>query len=146
MNNNLLFICTGNYYRSRFAEIFFNDLASKMQVNWRAVSRGIAADEGGNEGPISIHTIVRLRLRGIPLDEPIRFPLQLEEKDLLEAGHIIALDRREHQPLMDKRFPSWADRVTYWDIPDLDISGPEYALTGIERNVYFLIEGVKPSQ
>jgi protein-tyrosine phosphatase len=27
---DILFLCTGNYYRSRFAEILFNSVAGKM--------------------------------------------------------------------------------------------------------------------
>ena len=38
----VLFLCTGNYYRSRFAEILFNQLAPTRGLNWRADSRGLA--------------------------------------------------------------------------------------------------------
>lgn len=80
MDNKLLFICTGNYYRSRYAELFFNDLALKSGLDWTAASRGLAANEGHNVGPIAPHVVARLKLHGISVDEPIRFPVQLEEK------------------------------------------------------------------
>src|SRR5438132_811728 len=32
----VLFLCTGNYYRSRFAEVLFNSVAGKMGLPWRA--------------------------------------------------------------------------------------------------------------
>jgi hypothetical protein len=35
----VLFLCTGNYYRSRFAEVLFNSVAGKMGLPWRASSR-----------------------------------------------------------------------------------------------------------
>lgn len=35
----VLFLCTGNYYRSRFAEIYFNALAAQRGSPWRADSR-----------------------------------------------------------------------------------------------------------
>jgi protein-tyrosine phosphatase len=142
MNNKLLFICTGNYYRSRYAELFFNDLTLKSQINWQASSRGLAADEGHNVGPIAPHVLKRLELRGIPLNGHARFPLQLKEKDLLEANLIIALDRHDHQPMMAKQFPAWADRITYWDVPDLNIMDSENALSGIERDINSLVEDV----
>jgi protein-tyrosine phosphatase len=145
MDNKLLFICTGNYYRSRYAELFFNDLALKKQINWQAFSRGLAADEGHNVGPIATCVIKRLKLHGISISEPIRFPLQLKEKDLLDVDLIIALDRHDHQPMMTKQFPTWADRITYWDIPDLNIMASENALSGIERNIYSLLEDFRSS-
>src|SRR5271165_5168046 len=42
----VLFLCTGNYYRSRFAEEMFNFLAPVKCPGWTAVSRGIAVDLG----------------------------------------------------------------------------------------------------
>ncbi len=109
MTKKFLFICTGNYYRSRYAELFFNYLALKTKTDWQAFSRGLAADQGLNVGPISTHTLKRLTLQNISIDEPIRFPIQLEEKDLLEASLTIALDQRDHHPMMINQFPSWAD-------------------------------------
>jgi protein-tyrosine phosphatase len=81
-------------------------------------------------------------LRGIPIDGQIRFPMQLKEKDLLDANLIIALDRHDHRPMMTKQFLSWADRITYWDVPDLNIMDSESALSGIERNIYSLLEDI----
>jgi protein-tyrosine phosphatase len=40
--STVLFLCTGNYYHSRFAEILFNSVASRMGLPWRASSRGLA--------------------------------------------------------------------------------------------------------
>ena len=41
----VLFLCTGNYYRSRFAGHVFNDRARKGGIAWLADSRGLALDE-----------------------------------------------------------------------------------------------------
>jgi protein-tyrosine phosphatase len=40
----VLFLCTGNYYRSRFAEVLFNSVADRMGLPWRASSRGLALE------------------------------------------------------------------------------------------------------
>jgi protein-tyrosine phosphatase len=141
----VLFVCTGNYYRSRFAEIFFNDLVSKADVKWNAISRGLATQDSSNVGPISKYTLERLKMLDIPLDDPSRFPIQLEEKDLLEADLVIALDRDEHLPLMKERFLSWADRIIYWEVPDLHITAAEDALSRVEKNVHALIDKVRSS-
>ena len=50
----ILFLCTGNYYRSRFAEVMFNSVAAKMSLPWKATSRGLALERGiYNIGPMA---------------------------------------------------------------------------------------------
>jgi protein-tyrosine phosphatase len=132
----LLFLCTGNYYRSRFAEILFNALASEARLNWRAYSRGIATELGlHNPGPISAHALAGLHARGVLNSITRRFPLQLLDLDLREADLVIALKEAEHQPLLHARFPAWADQVEYWHIDDLEDAPPEQALAEIEQQV-----------
>lgn len=65
----------------------------------------------------------------------MRFPIQLEEKDLLEAGQIIAINYVEHQPMMKRLFPTWANQITYWEIADLNITKADEALSAIETKV-----------
>lgn len=143
MSNTILFICTGNYYRSRYAEVYFNHLASKMGLDWKADSRGLEATAGRNVGPISIFALKRLAYQGLTFNEPFRFPLQLEEKDLQTAGLIIAINRVEHQPMLEKQFPAWAEKVEYWDVADLDVIDSENALSAIEGKIHALMEDVR---
>ena len=42
----VLFLCTGNYYRSRFAEELFNHEAGRAGLYWTAQSRGFALERG----------------------------------------------------------------------------------------------------
>src|SRR6266705_691033 len=95
----VLFLCTGNYYRSRFAEIYFNSVAGKMGLPWKATSRGLALERGtGNIGPISalaMRALETLRLRDA--DASSRFPLQVTAEDLEQAAYIVALKQAEHQ-------------------------------------------------
>ncbi|HVJ67318.1 MAG TPA: hypothetical protein VM510_05000, partial [Caulifigura sp.] len=37
----VLFLCTGNYYRSRFSEELFNSLAKQHNLDWSADSAGL---------------------------------------------------------------------------------------------------------
>jgi len=62
---NVLFICTGNYYRSRFAEAVFNHRAQALGLPYRAFSRGLAIDLA--QGDLSALTQRALEERGIPL-------------------------------------------------------------------------------
>jgi hypothetical protein len=62
----VLFLCTGNYYRSRFAEVLFNSVAGKMGLPWRASSRGLALERGvHNVGPMAAAAVQALEARGL---------------------------------------------------------------------------------
>jgi protein-tyrosine phosphatase len=76
--HKILFICTGNYYRSRVAEVLFNYNAAKARLNWKADSRGIDLNRGiYNVGPMSPQALGWLRFRGIEIGRDIRYPIQL---------------------------------------------------------------------
>ena len=137
----VLFLCTGNYYRSRFAEVLFNTFAREQGLHWEASSRGLAIELGiHNVGPISSHAIQKLESIGIGIDTDVRFPLQVCEADLAQSDLIVALNESEHRPLLARRYPLWLDRVEYWHIDDLDAALPEDALARVEREVKSLVE------
>lgn len=137
----ILFLCSGNYYRSRFAEILFDEVAAEKQLNWQAFSRGLVADRpSGNVGPISPHVLEGLEARGIPAPQPVRVPLQLLEDDLESADLVIALKEAEHRPMLAERFPGWQERVEYWQVDDIDCAPPEQTLSKLEGLVKVLLE------
>jgi protein-tyrosine phosphatase len=131
----VLFLCTGNFYRSRFAEIYFNWLARRDNLTyWTADSRGLALDPL-NSGPLSIHTRRYLEQLAIPLPEPLRMPQDAAECDFRAAQRIVALKEDEHRPLMRRRFPAWADHVEYWRVHDLDFALPTEALPQVKAHI-----------
>lgn len=134
----VLFLCSGNYYRSRFAEILFNHLADELDLEWSADSRGIVAEWSHNPGPIADATRQGLAARNIPLG-PLRFPMQLTQEDLETADRVIALYDHEHRPMLRQYFPQAPDHIQYWLVPDLDEMAPEHALALIEQNVRTLL-------
>jgi protein-tyrosine phosphatase len=140
MTHKLLFLCTGNYYRSRFAELLFNALATAGRLNWQAFSRGLALEKGiNNVGPISQTAVEVLKERGIEIDVPPRYPLQVQEHDLRAAALIVALKEVEHRPYLHARYPTWVDKVEYWHIHDMEPSPTYNPLQEIEREVQHLI-------
>ena len=140
--NQVLFLCSGNYYRSRFAEILFNHLAQETDLDWYAESRGIVAQWSNNPGPISQHALRGLEARTI-MHRTARYPMQLTEKDLARATQIVALYQVEHRPMMDAYFPEWTERLTYWDVPDLGEMDAEEGLALIEQNVRAFIAALR---
>ena len=116
-------------------------MASAQAPDWRADSRALAIEMGtANRGPISLYALAGLAERNIFPSEPYRNPLQCTEADLGRADYIVALQESEHRPLMEKRFPSMADRVEYWHVEDIGQELPEQALGQIAMNVERLIE------
>jgi protein-tyrosine phosphatase len=137
----VLFLCTGNYYRSRHAEVVFDHHAKAAGLAWRAASRGLAVEFGvNNVGPMSRATAARLQALGIPHEPYVRMPRAVTESELAAAHLVVALKEAEHRPLMTERFPGWVDQVEYWAVHDLDAATPEQALPEIEERVRALIE------
>lgn len=137
--NYVLFLCSGNYYRSRFAEYLFNWLAESSGLRWRADSRGLAVGYAGNIGPISRHAVERLHALNVPINGNSRFPEQASEADLAKCDLVIGLKEAEHRQLLVDLFPSWAERVEYWHIDDLDCAESGEALAILENEVRVLV-------
>ena len=135
----VVFICTANYYRSRFSEYLFNALAERRGIGWRATSRGLRTWMADNQGPISRYTVERLTAMGVPFDAE-RFPIPLSEADLENADLVIAVKEAEHRAMMEEQFPAWADRIEYWHVDDIDCATADEALPICEASVKFLVK------
>ena len=141
-DKTVLFLCTGNYYRSRFAEGLFNHLTGIKGLAWRARSRGLHIDKSQtlNIGPISPITLEAFKHHSIPIPEPIPNPGQVTLDDLASADLVVALKEEEHRALVRLNFPDWENRVAYWHVHDLDKAPPQKALADIDRLVRALID------
>jgi protein-tyrosine phosphatase len=142
----VLFLCTGNYYRSRFAEVLFNSVAAKMGLPWQAASRGLALERGvNNVGPMATTAVKALEALGVHAQASVtRFPAQVLVEDFEAADRVVALKQAEHFPLLQERYPAWAEKVEFWQVDD----APE-ALDLIEREVMSLVArllGGRPRQ
>ena len=132
----ILFLCTGNYFRSRFAEYYFNHFTNDLP--WKAESRGLALETYNNVGPISSYTERELDRLGIEVISP-RFPIAVKEEDFTKADKIIALSKTEHEPMILKDFPKWKDAVSYWDVGDIDVMSLRDAFPIMEKHLQKLI-------
>lgn len=140
MTKRVLFLCTGNYYRSRYAEELFNHLAKSEGLPWRAFSRGVAATQpAANLGPISRFTLKALQAKAISPEGAERAPTLCALVDFDDAEVVIALKEAEHRPMIEQRFPEVAGRVSYWHVHDIEFVDPSIALPLIEDRVRELI-------
>jgi protein-tyrosine phosphatase len=139
MTKKVLFLCTGNYYRSRFAEMLFNSLASQKELDWIADSRGLKLGIS-NVGPIYPRVLDQLKTLGFPPEAESRLPSRLVMADLETADLVIALNELEHRPLLFRQFEQWTDQVVYWDVPDLNLMKAEEAFSQIETRITSLVQ------
>ena len=116
----VLFLCTGNYYRSRFSETLFNSVASKFGLPWKASSRGLALERGfANIGPMAASAVQHLQQAGIKATfDFARFPAQVTAAELDQADLIVALKQTEHLPLLEERYPHWFAKLEFWEVDD----------------------------
>ena len=137
----VLFVCTGNVYRSRYAEAYFNHRAREEGLSARAVSRGLRVELVDVD--ISSFTVEALAKRGISrtMTGPTRRALTLP--DLQGAHVVVALRELEHRPIMAERFPEWAARLRYWDVADTPEWSTQRMVETVERNTEALLEELR---
>ncbi len=139
MENRVLFICTGNYYRSRYAEAVFNHHAEEAGLDWRAFSRGLAIHLVPPGFILSPQTREHLEAQNIDLRHTAPDRQQLIEDDLADASVIIALKDDEHRPMVRTMFPEWEEKMIFWDVGDQPEVHAEIGLSQIHGLVLGLL-------
>ena len=102
-HKTVLFLCTGTYYRGRFAEVLFNSVAGKMGLAWRASSKGLALERGvNNVGPMAASAVQALEALGIRAADAV----DLKRRGFKDDGDDDQqLDQRKPLPLPHGRSP-----------------------------------------
>lgn len=139
--HTILFFCTGNYYRSRFSEIYYNYLAEKNGLDSRAFSKGLRLWEG-NEGPISRHTKKYFEALEIAYDTS-KWPESIAEEDFKTAHLIVGMDEEEHAPMIDELFPAYKKDIIFWSFADDYITNPDIILPALKLQVEQFIAKIK---
>ena len=143
----ILFLCSGNYYRSRFSEALFNHEAARRGLKARAFSRGLATHLVADfPDLISPHTVEALAARNISQELTGPRPVQVSNTDLATSTRIIAVKEAEHRAMLADLHPGWEDRVEYWHIHDIDFAKPQDALPELEIKLGLLLEQVEAGE
>lgn len=122
------FVCTGNLYRSKYAEACFNYLCIKNNVtNKRAFSRGLRVQpteqyEHGESFTfpvrLAIPTYNRMMKRNIPFCLIGATNQMLDNYDCASSEKIILMNKDEHTPWMKQKHSEYLDRVECLEIGD----------------------------
>lgn len=143
----VLFLCTGNYFRSRFSEELFNHWAARMRLNWHAESRGLMRDMSSlkdqNIGKMSRHALKALEMRGIRPRGDSRWPQSVTRAEIEYADITIAVKEAEHFPMMEQHFPDLAQRIHYWAVDDIDVVPAQHGIAEAEKNVLKLLQRLR---
>ena len=91
---SVLFLCTGNWYRSRLSEILFNYYAMMSKIEWRADSRGLTETSIQGISPDALDFLEKKGLHTL-MEEP-RNPEAVKVSDLEQSDLIVVLCRDEH--------------------------------------------------
>jgi len=119
----LLFICTGNHYRSRLAEILFNHYTRVERGEWIAESWGLLATSSVKGlSPLIARYLKERSL--IVSTEVFRDPMTFSVDDLPLFDLVILLNQSEHFPEFEKRFRALSQsllesgKLRMWNVYD----------------------------
>jgi protein-tyrosine phosphatase len=144
--HTVLFLCTGNYYRSRLAEEIFNLYATRDNITAHAVSRGLGKQwpNPNNPGPLSKNAKQFLLSLGMADNAPDRMPLPCTAEDLSRASQIIYLSKQEHTAMFTAMFPHFLiENITFWEIGDVGVQEVQEAMTQIHEQTMSLLASLK---
>jgi protein-tyrosine phosphatase len=125
----VLFLCTGNYFRSRFSEFWFNHQIALLDYgeDLRAGSAGLRVTSGngngngnGNIGAMAVEAQIALQQRGVAIDPTqLAMPRQVSRDDVEHSDVVVAVDAEAHRPMVQELFPDLEAKIRFWSVKDL---------------------------
>jgi len=107
MNMKILFVCTGNAYRSPLAEALLKKLRPDLDV-----------DSAGLHVAIPIARETRNYLKKLNAEQYLKsYPESLDEKNLKAYDVIVAMQHRHKNAVLSK-CPECENRIVVWNIED----------------------------
>ena len=140
--NNILFVCTGNIFRSRFAEEVFNHLCKINGVDATAFSAGLQV---GRYKQRKIYRPAMNELERLKI-EPLRSnedSVHIDDIDVSIYDQIICMDEEEHKPMVRSNELLSGFTFQYWNIVDMPKVPSDISLPRCYKKVETLIDQLK---
>ena len=115
--HNILFVCTANIFRSRFAEEVFNFLAAEERIPAKAFSAGLKVGEY-HVRKIHRPALEQLDKLNIKPKRPNELSVHIDEVQLTKYNQLICMDKAEHKPMVLSNLKLKEFNFEYWDIID----------------------------
>ena len=137
----ILFICTGNFYRSKFCEAFMENEGKVLKIPIRTMSRGfeisLADKVASIYGETSPYTIQRLDQLGIDCGKVKKRRTPVSQHDINSNDIIVIIDKAEHSPYMENfDFPE--NRTVFWEVKDIADWTAKETLDELEKSCHKL--------
>jgi len=114
----ILFVCTANIHRSRFAEEVFNYLSIKDKKEYRAFSAGLKVGDFSYR-EIYYPALEHLDKLNIKPIRPKELSIHIDDVMLEEYDKIICMDKNEHRPMVNANPRLSEYQFEYWEIVDI---------------------------
>ena len=140
--HNILFVCTANIFRSRFAEEVFNFLAIKERIPAKAFSAGLKVGEY-HVRKIYRPALEQLTKFNIKPKRPNELSVHINEVQLSKYDLLICMDEAEHKPMILSNSKLNDINFEYWDIIDEPKVQSDVSLPICFSKVKELVDGLK---
>jgi len=130
----ILFVCTGNSYRSPVAEALLKKVRGDLEVE----------SAGTQPAGMIAPNAKKFLERENALEKLKRTPEGIDQKDLEEYDLIVAM-KQSHKNEILRRYPQMEDRIKVWNIDDpiyLPHGSDEEIFEEIKRKVIELAESI----
>jgi protein-tyrosine phosphatase len=135
----VLFVCTGNYYRSKFCENLWQFLLKKFDQKGTVSSSGFKPELAllwkeafGNISPFTSRALSRI---GVPVYDDSSLHL-LNQDEIYNCDKIVLINRSEHMNLLkDSGLRVPLDKLVTWENGDVDQEFPIESIFLMMSNV-----------
>ncbi len=135
--NKVLFIGTGDKFRSKFSAIYFNARCEEKGLKMQAFSAGFTVDSMKDR--IDESVLEYLAFMGIIVEEDDLRSNKLNEIYLNNCSKIICMDMEEHLTFLRQKYPLFVRHATYWHYPNDKMKSAWTTLPLIKKEIDHLI-------